>query len=224
MKIVSHKEFDGIFLVDNKIATINLTPGQTVYGEQVIKVKNVEYRIWNFWRSKPAAAIKKGLKQFPIKKGMKILYLGVASGTTASHFSDIIGRDGIIYGVDVSQRVLREIIHVAERRGNIITILADARKPEEYENTVLEKVDCVYCDVADPQEVEIFIRNCEKFLKPKGFGMIAIKSRSIDVTKEPKKVYEESRKKMEVNFDILDYIILSPFEKDHCMFVCRLKK
>lgn len=217
------KKFEGIFLVDGKIATINLTPGEKVYGEELIKEKNVEYRFWDIYRSKPAAAFKKGLKEFPLQKGMKILYLGIASGTTSSHFSDIIERDGIIYGVDVAERVLRDLIRVADKRGNIVPILADARKPEEYQNQIFEKVDLVYEDVADPDQIKILIRNCEKFLKPKGFAMIAIKSQSIDVIKEPKQIYEESLKELKKYFEILDKVELDPYEKHHLFVVMRMK-
>jgi len=223
MKIEPQKKFPGVFLVDKNLATVNLVPGEKVYGEQLVKDKKTEYRIWDYFRSKPAAAIKKGLKEFPLKGGMKVLYLGIASGTTASHFSDIIGPDGIIYGIDIAKRVLRDLISHAEKRGNIIPILADTRKPEDYEKNVLEKVDLVYADVADPEEVKIFIRNCLKFLKPKGFGMIAIKSRSIDVIKQPQQIYKESKKQLEEYFEILDFVTLDPFEKDHGFFVCKLK-
>jgi len=224
MSVKPHKNFEGIFLVNGKLATINLTPGEHVYGEQLVKEGKVEYRIWDYFRSKPAAAIKKGIKEFPVKEGMKILYLGIASGTTASHFSDIIGPDGMIYGVDVAERTLRDLIKHAEKRGNIITILGDARKPEEYANIILEKVDLVYCDVADPEEVTLFIRNCDHFLKPNGFGMIAVKSRSIDVIKNPQQIYKETRKQLGEKFEIIDFVELDPYDKDHGFFVCRLKK
>lgn len=223
MKIVQLKKFDGIFSIGKKIATKNLTPGEKVYGEELIREGKIEYRIWDYFRSKPAAAIKRGIKNFPIKKGDKILYLGIASGTTASHFSDIIGEEGIIYGIDVAERVLKDIIRVAEKRGNILPILSDARIPEKYANNILEKVDLVYADVADPEEVELFIRNCKMFLKENGYGMIAIKSQSIDVTKDPKVIYEESRKKLEEDFKILDFVTLDPYDKAHGFFVIQIK-
>ena len=223
MKAKKHEKFEGIFLINGKLATLNLLPGETVYGEELVRVGEKEYRIWDLWRSKPAAAIKKGIKEFPIKKGAKVLYLGIASGTTASHFSDIVEKEGIIYGVEFSERVLRELIPIAEKRGNIIPILGDARKPEEYRNIVIEKVDVVYCDVASPDEIELFIRNSLEFLKPKGYGMIAIKSRSIDVLKKPEEIYKEARKKLENFFEILDFVRLDPYDKDHGFFVLRLK-
>lgn len=210
-------------MIEDKLATINLVPGDRVYGEELVKIGGKEYRIWDHWRSKPAAAIKKGLKEFPLKKGMKILYLGIASGTTASHFSDIIDKDGIIYGVDIAERVLRELIRVAERRGNIVPILADARKPGEYQDQIIEKVDCVYEDVSDPDQIQILIRNCEKFLRPKGFAMIAIKSQSIDVIKDPRQVYKECLEELEKHFEILNKIELDPYEKAHLFVVMRLR-
>ena len=223
MKVKPHEKFEGIFLIDSKLATINLVPRKKVYGEILVTIKNVEYRIWDFWRSKPAAAIKKRLKEFVLKKGMKILYLGIASGTTASHFSDIIGSDGIIYGVDIAERVLRELILHAEERGNIITILADARKPEDYEKIILEKVDLIYEDVASPDQIQILIRNCKKFLKFNGWAMIAIKSQSIDVVKPPKQVYRECLEELRKHFEIVDKVELDPYEKAHLFVVLKLK-
>lgn len=221
---IKKSKFEEIFLVGSKIATKNLTPGIKVYGEELIKDGKTEYRIWDIFRSKPAAAIKKGIKIFPIEKGNKILYLGIASGTTASHFSDIIGKEGIIYGIDIAERVLKDLMKVAEDRGNVLPILSDSRIPENYANNILEKVDVVYCDVADPDEVELFIRNCKMFLKENGYGMIAIKSQSIDVTKNPKIIYKESRKKIEEEgFEILDFVELDPYDKAHGFFVVQIK-
>jgi len=211
--------FPGVWKKGEHILTENLVPGAKVYGEQLIKVKKVEFRTWNPYRSKPAAGIARGLKNFPLKPGMKILYLGIASGTTASHFSDVIGKDGVIYGVEVSDRSIRDLNHVAEKRGNIIPILANARKPEDY--SWIEHVDFVFQDVATDDQSEILIRNAEKFLKPKGFAMLSIKARSIDVTKPPREIYRKEIAKLEKHFQILEKIELDPFEKDHMLVVMR---
>ncbi len=218
---VEKTKFEGVYKVNGKLATRNLVPGVSVYGEKLIRIEGIEYRIWDFWRSKPAAAIKKGIRNFPVKKGFKILYLGIASGTTASHFSDIVGREGMIYGIEISARVLRELLEVAEKRKNISPILADARKINEYQFLIPEKVDLIYCDVADPQEIEIFLKNSEVFLKKDGYGMIAIKSRSIDVTKKPKQIYREAREKLETFYEVLDFVRLDPFQSDHGFFVLK---
>ncbi|MBI1978571.1 MAG: fibrillarin-like rRNA/tRNA 2'-O-methyltransferase [Candidatus Aenigmarchaeota archaeon] len=223
MPEVKKTKFYGVFKIKGKISTINLVPNQKVYGEELIKEKSVEYRVWDFWRSKPAAAIKNGLKGLPIEDGIKVLYLGIANGTTASHFSDIIGKNGLIYGVEISDRPFRELIPTAEKRGNVIPILANARKPEDYENVVLSKVDVVYEDVASDDQVQIMIRNCEKFLKPDGFAIIVIKSQSIDVTKHPRQVYKECLQELEKYFEIIDKVELDPYEKFHLFVVMRWK-
>ncbi|WP_297480244.1 fibrillarin-like rRNA/tRNA 2'-O-methyltransferase, partial [Thermococcus sp.] len=126
MKVKKHR-FPGVYIVidddgSEKIATKNLVPGQRVYGERVIKFEGDEYRIWNPSRSKLGAAILNGLKNFPIKPGSTVLYLGIASGTTASHVSDIVGWEGKIFGVEFSPRVLRELVPLVEERRNIVPI------------------------------------------------------------------------------------------------------
>jgi len=221
VKIDPHKKFQDLYWINNKLCTKNLVPGQKVYDEKLIETKQGEFREWDAHRSKPAAAIYKNIHQFPLKKGMKILYLGVASGTTCSHFSDIIGKEGIIYGVEIGERVLRDLIPVAEKRKNIVPILADARKPEEY--PWVEQVDLVYADIAIKEQSKVLIRNAKIFLKPKGFGMIAIKSRSIDVTKNPKVVYKEQRKILEGFFNVIDFVTLNPYERDHGYFALKRK-
>ncbi|MCX6822033.1 MAG: fibrillarin-like rRNA/tRNA 2'-O-methyltransferase [Candidatus Aenigmarchaeota archaeon] len=220
-KMKSQQKFEGTFWFNNNLFTKNLVPGEQVYGERTINVKQEEFREWDCRRSKPAAAMYKNLHQFPIWKGMKILYLGVASGTTSSHFSDIIGKEGIIYGIEISERSLRDLLPVAENRKNIVPILADARKPEEY--SWIEEVDLVYADVAIKDQSEILVRNSKMFLKPNGAAMIAIKARSIDVTQRPQEVYKQQRKILEIFFNVIDFVTLDPYEKDHGYFVLKRK-
>ncbi len=211
--------FPGVWREGKKILTRNLAPGKGVYGEELIKVRGMEYREWVPDRSKPAAAVLKGLKTFPVKRGSVILYLGAASGTTVSHFSDIVGREGIIYAVEISERSLRDLNHVAEIRGNIVPVLADARLPENYR--WVEKTHVLYQDVATPDQPEILIRNAGAFLNRGGFAMLAVKSRSIDVTREPGEVYREVERKLRRDFEILEKIRLDPYQKDHMLFVLK---
>ena len=211
--------FPNVWKRGRQILTKNLVPGSRGYTEQLVKIKNIEYRVWDPSRSKPAAAIAKGLKHFPLKPGMKVLYLGIASGQTASYFSDIIDRDGIIYGVEVSERTFRELNPVAEKRGNIVPILASARKPEDY--GWIEQVDVVFQDVATDDQPEILERNCRAFLRPDGYAMLSLKSRSIDVTKSPDAVYKQEEAKLNRQFKIVEKVKLDPHEKDHMFYVLK---
>jgi fibrillarin-like pre-rRNA processing protein len=206
------------------IATLNLTPGRRFYGEQLVTVDGREYRIWSPFKSKLAAAIRKGLREMPLSRDNKVLYLGVASGTTCSHVSDIIGPGGHVWGVDFAHRPIRDLIEgLAKYRDNVSPILGDARRPRTYAVNV-PKIDGIYADVAQPDQGGIVVENARVFLKSGGWAIMAIKSRSIDVTKTPRRVYEaEIEKLREGGFDIVESLELDPFEKDHALVVARLK-
>jgi fibrillarin-like pre-rRNA processing protein len=204
-----------------KLATENLVIGNQVYKEKLIKKKDTEYRLWDPFRSKLAAAIMNGLEVFPFQEKSSVLYLGVSTGTTASHISDIVGPQGIVFGVEHASRVARDFLdRVASHRKNIIPILQDARQPQQY-FSVYTKVDVVYVDIAQPDQTDIAISNCKMFLKNEGCLFLVIKARSIDVTKSPKKIFENEKNKLKENFEIIQVINLSPYDKDHVMVIAK---
>ena len=203
------------------VATLNLVVGDAVYGEKLVRNGENEYRIWDPFRSKLAAAMKKGLKKMPIGNSTKVLYLGASTGTTVSHVSDIVGNSGIVFAVEPAARVVRELIeNVASKRKNVIPINEDARRPQSY-FSVFGKVDVVYCDIAQPDQTEIAISNCKAYLKAGGTMLIIIKTQSIDVTQEPRVTVAREAKKLEhSNFSVSQIIDLEPFDKDHALICC----
>ncbi|MCY0882356.1 MAG: fibrillarin-like rRNA/tRNA 2'-O-methyltransferase [Acidianus infernus] len=228
IKSVKETKMENVFECEyedgtTRLCTKNLAPGYSVYGERLIKYNGIEYREWNAFRSKLAGAILKGLKENPVKKGVKVLYLGAASGTTPSHVSDIVEKEGKVYGVEFSPRVVRELILVAQRRPNLFPILADARFPQSY-MPLIENVDVLYVDIAQPDQTDIAIYNAKIFLKEGGSLLLAIKARSIDVTKNPEEIFKEEASKLErSNFDVKQVINLDPYDKDHAMVLARFK-
>ncbi|MFP4116555.1 MAG: fibrillarin-like rRNA/tRNA 2'-O-methyltransferase [Candidatus Aenigmatarchaeota archaeon] len=210
--------FNNVVNKQGKFYTVNLDPGNKVYGEGLIK-EDKELRSWDPNRSKLAAALKKDLGNFPLEKGTKVLYLGAAQGTTPSHISDIIEEEGIAYLVEFSERAVRDLLKVCERRSNMVPVLADARKPEQYD--WVEKVDVVYQDVAQPDQVEILKRNAKEFLKKKGWIMLAVKARATDVTEDPESIYEDVKSNLREDFEIKEFLRLDPFEDDHCFIVAQ---
>jgi fibrillarin-like pre-rRNA processing protein len=207
----------------NKLATENMVPGNQVYKEKLIIKKNIEYRLWDPFRSKLAASIMNDLDYFPFENKSQILYLGASTGTTVSHISDIVGPTGIVFAVEHASRVARDFLdRVATFRKNIIPILQDARRPKEY-FSVFGKVDVVYVDIAQPDQTQIAIDNCEMFLKKGGYFFLVIKTRSIDVTKAPKRIVEEEIEKLKPRFDVLQTIDLHPYDKDHAMVISKFK-
>ena len=221
---MNESKFKGIYELKKGKRTIlltkNLVPGKKVYEERLFTEKGTEFREWDPKRSKLAAAILKGVTEIGIKKDYVILYLGAASGTTASHLSDIIGKDGFIFAVDFAPRVVRDLVFVCEDRKNIAPILADANRPESYLDRV-SLADIVYMDIAQKNQAEIFLKNCEMFLKKKAFALLAVKARSVDVTKKPKQVFNLVKRQISEKLKIIDYKELRPYQKDHCFFVCK---
>ena len=228
VRVKPHPEFSAIYQViledgTERLATKNLTLGRNVYGEKLVRYEGVEYRLWDPFRSKLAAAVLKNLKTVPIKPGHKVLYLGAASGTTASHVSDIVGESGHVYCVEFAPRAIRELVdNVCAFRLNMSAILADARIPEKYAIFVNGKVDDIYCDIAQPEQAKVLADNADLFLKTDGWVMLAVKAQSIDVTKEPSEIFKREVKVLENRgFQIEDVINLEPYDKAHVMVVAR---
>jgi rRNA 2'-O-methyltransferase fibrillarin len=176
----------------DSLVTKNLVPGESVYNEKRISVEvngeKVEYRVWNPYRSKIAASVVGGISETGIVPGSKVLYLGAASGTTVSHVSDIIGPTGVVYGVEFSHRVGRDLVNMAKKRTNIIPIIHDARKPQDY-RFLVGMVDIVFADVAQPDQARIISENVHMYLKNGGKFLISLKANCIDSTNEPEVVF-----------------------------------
>jgi len=204
-----------VYQEKNKVFTENpkACKGIKVYNEKIIKLKNKEYRAWNPYRSKLGAAILKGLT-FDIKPDTNILYLGAATGTTVSHFSDIINK-GLVYAVESSPVSIKGLLNICEKRTNIIPILADANHPDRY-SCMISSVDFIYQDISQRNQAEIFIENIKRYMEKNSYGILMVKARSIDVSLKPKKAYEKVAKELEKNnLKIKKMIDLAPYEKDH---------
>jgi len=213
------KTESGIFQNKNQLFTINQIKGAKVYNERLIKHKGKEYRSWNPYRSKLAAAILNGF-DFKIKPENNVLYLGAATGTTVSHFSDILEK-GTIYAVESSAISMKKLLTLCTKRKNIIPILEDAFHPDRY-SMVVPKADIVYQDISQRNQAEIFINNISQYLDKKGYGVLMVKARSIDVSLKPKQAYEQVINKLkEKQLKIQDLIDLSPFEKDHAAIIVK---
>jgi fibrillarin-like pre-rRNA processing protein len=219
MHIEVKKLFDGVYMLNGKLATINLAPGKKVYNEELIRVDGIEYRLWNPYRSKLAAAILKGLKYMDIKKGSSVLYLGVATGTTSSHVSDIVGNNGAVYALELSERNMRELIKVCESRSNMVPILADARYVNKYEQYI-ESCDVIYQDISTKEQAKVLLEN-SRFLKSKGIAYFIIKSQSIDIRNSPSKTYEKELKILNGKFEVLQKFSLEPYDSMHLFVVLK---
>uniref|UniRef100_A0A3P9JV76 rRNA 2'-O-methyltransferase fibrillarin n=1 Tax=Oryzias latipes TaxID=8090 RepID=A0A3P9JV76_ORYLA len=224
--VIEPHRHEGVFICRGKedaLVTKNMVVGESVYGEKRMSVEEgdtkIEYRAWNPFRSKLAAAILGGVDQIHIKPGAKVMYLGAASGTTVSHVSDIVGPEGLVYAVEFSHRSGRDLLNVAKKRTNIIPIIEDARHPHKY-RMLVGMVDVIFADVAQPDQTRIVALNAHNFLKNGGHFVISIKANCIDSTAAPEAVFASEVKKMSSeNMKPQEQLTLEPYERDHAVVV-----
>lgn len=225
--VIEPHRHEGVFIARGKedaLVTLNLVPGSEVYGEKRISVEGekgekIEYRVWNPFRSKLAAAILGGIDQIHMPRGSKILYLGAASGTTVSHVADVIGLEGLVYAVEFSHRSGRDLLNVAKKRVNIIPVIEDARHPHKY-RMLVGMVDTIFADVAQPDQARIVALNAQYFLKSGGHFVISIKASCIDSIAQPEAVFAAEVKKLIADkLKPQEQITLEPYERDHAVVV-----
>jgi len=233
--LVEPHRHEGIFVARGKedaLVTLNSTPGVSVYGEKRISVEatgpdgtatKVEYRVWNPFRSKLAAAVLGGVDDIWIKPGYKVLYLGAAAGTSVSHVSDIVGPTGCVYAVEFSHRPGRDLINMAKARTNVIPIIEDARHPLKY-RMLVGMVDTIFADVAQPDQARIVALNAHYYLKNSGHAVISVKASCIDSTAAPEAVFRREVSKLQSeNFKPLEQLTLEPYERDHAVVIAEYR-
>ena len=207
---------DLVIFDNGRPMTLSADPGRRVYGERLISVSGKEYREWSPNRSKLSAYLCNGGKFFPFVRSSNVLYLGAASGTTASHVSDIVP-DGKVYCVEISQRSFRDLVATCGSRKNMMPILGDASAPEGY-GFAVDNVDIVYQDVAQKGQADMLADNMERFSAR--YGMVSVKARSEDVTASPDKIFEKAKERLsQRGMKILDMRSLEPYENSHTMIV-----
>jgi fibrillarin-like pre-rRNA processing protein len=200
---VTYREFDG----ESRLAT----RGTPVYGEP----SSGGWRLWDARRSKVGAMYERGM-DLGLAGEETVLYLGAASGTTASHVADF---SRAVYAVEFAARPTRDLVNVAEERSNLFPLLKDARQPESYAH-VVEPVDAIVQDVATRGQARVARAN-RRFLADDGRLILAVKARSEDVTRDPGEVFESVLADLREAYEVLDSERLEPFHDDHLAVVAR---
>ena len=223
VNIRTHPKYSNVYISgpphNLKLYSKNLVPGNKVYGEKLITFKGEEYREWDPYRSKLAAMILDKPSVDFLSSELKCLYLGASSGTTISHLSDIV-YNGIIYGVEFAERSMRQLIQNTNNRNNIVPILGDANFPEKYANSVFTNMDLVYQDIAQPNQAQIAIANCNYYLKDKGTLILAIKSQSIDSVQKPEKIYIQEKQILEkAGYKISESFNIHKYAANHIILI-----
>ncbi|MFH0816599.1 MAG: fibrillarin-like rRNA/tRNA 2'-O-methyltransferase [Methanobacteriota archaeon] len=219
---MKQSRFGGVYTDGSRQFTLNRDPGQRVYGEDLATTDGAEYRAWDPRRSKLAAALLNGLESFPFTASSRVLYLGAASGTTASHVSDI-ATDGQVFCVEIASRPFRDLVALCERRKNMHPILSDASNPGSYA-PIVQSVDVAYQDISQKDQVGILHKNLDALPPSTGMAILMVKARSIDVSANPAKIFARVEGQLvERGYEVEERIDLAPYEKDHEAMVVSIK-
>ena len=68
----------------------------------------------------------------------------------------------------------RDLLNMAKKRTNVIPITEDARHPHKY-RMLVPMVDCIFAEVAQPDQARIVALKAQFFLKNSGNFVISIK-------------------------------------------------
>lgn len=150
-----------------------------------------------------------------VDPGENVLYLGAAQGVTARWVSDLV-KDGTIVAVEKSPVAGLGLLGTAKRLENVVPYVGDARQPEAYAPLV-PRLGVLYQDVAQRDQVEIFLKNARRFSPRRGF--LAVKARSIAVERDPDDIFDDAAEELEDAGTVVDVVRLDPYHKDHAMIV-----
>ncbi|MGA8711380.1 MAG: fibrillarin-like rRNA/tRNA 2'-O-methyltransferase [Thermoplasmata archaeon] len=186
-----------------------------VYGERWTDVSDRRFRLFEPTRSKLAAAVIKGWAGDLPSPGERWLYLGAATGTTASHVADLVGPEGCVYAVERSLRPFARLLALSERWPNLRPILGDARDPTAY-LALVPPVDGMYVDIAQADQLDIAHRNAELLLRGDGARLlIALKTASMGRHRSATGHRESSEAVLANDIALYPSVPLEPFHRGH---------
>jgi len=166
--------------------TRNAVKGISVRGERRKRDGRIEWRMWDPTRSKVAAAIlrtRDDPSSLLPSPGSTCLYLGASSGGTVSHIHDFVcGADnhqgGQLVAVEISPRMVRDLVKLSDRRPGLVPVLGDARKPEQVAAFIRGKASWLHQDLSIADQAETFVKMATSFLAPGGIGLLSLKAAS----------------------------------------------
>ncbi|EQD73926.1 Fibrillarin, partial [mine drainage metagenome] len=166
-------------------------------------------------RSKLSAALVKGWSGPVPGVGQRWLYLGAASGTTASHLADLVGPNGRVFALERSLRPFARLLALAGRWPALEPVLADAREERGYA-ALVPPVDGVYADIAQADQVDIVRANAALYLRGPGSAvLLALKTASMGRDASAPEHVRRAERDLERDLDLDPSVRLDPFHKGH---------
>ena len=221
----------GIRKEGRSLWTRNAVKGVSVRAERRKKDGRKEWRRWDPSRSKVAASLLKtrgSAAALLPESGSTCLYLGSSSGGTVSHIHDNVcgagnHHGGQVVAVDISPRMMRDLVKLAERRPGLVPVLGDARKPMVIAPYLRGKAEWLHQDLSIGDQAETFVRMTSAFLADGGTALLSLKAASERWMEGGDDARYQHTKGLIENcehLDLIEVIDISVFEEQHAVFHC----
>ena len=211
--------------------TRNAVRGSSVRGERRKKDGRIEWRKWDAYRSKVAAAMLRtqgNPEELLPRTGSICLYLGASSGGTVSHIHDIVcgsgnHHSGKVVAVEISPRMARDLVSVSSKRAGLFPVLGDARNFSNFSPFLPGKVDWIHQDLSMTDQAENFVKTSEFFLRSGGIGLLSLKAASERASDgDDDSRFDKAHKIISTSkLKLIERIDLSGLEDQHVVFYCR---
>ena len=212
--------------------TRNAVKGISVRGERRKRDGRIEWRRWDPTRSKVAAAIlrTRGEPSYLLPTpGSTCLYLGASSGGTVSHIHDFVcGADnhhgGQLVAVEISPRMVRDLVKLSDMRPGLVPVLGDARKPEQVAAFIRGKANWIHQDLSIADQAETFVKMATSFLSPGGIGLLSLKAASERSSEGDDNSRFQKAEQILRDSDLVfqERMDLKGLEEQHVVFSCTL--
>ena len=159
---------------EEQLATKNIVKGTKTRKEKIVIVNNEEFLEWNPYKSKLAAAIRNGLQILPIIKNSKVVCINLPEESTILHISNIVGSDGSVFVIDVNKNKKSFLNKLVNTHKNIIPIY-DTVDELSFSSSITGKVDALYVDIPESEQIETIVEKYGSLLKNEGFLMLIAK-------------------------------------------------
>ena len=159
---------------EKQLATKNIVEGTKTHKEKIVIVNDEEFLEWNPYKSKLAAAIRNGLQILPIIKNSKVVCICPLEESTILHISNIVGNGGSVFVIDVNKNKKSFLNKLVNTHKNIIPIY-DTIDELSFSSSITGKVDALYVDITEAEQIKQIVDKCELLLKNEGFLMLVAK-------------------------------------------------
>ena len=157
-----------------QLATKNIVEGTKTHKEKIVIVNDEEFLEWNPYKSKLAAAIRNGLQILPIIKNSKVVCINPLEESTILHISNIVGSEGSVFVIDVDKNKKSFLNKLVNTHKNIIPIY-DTVDELSFSSSITGKVDALYVDILESEQIEQIVEKYGSLLKNEGFLMLIAK-------------------------------------------------